>query len=170
MNLDGKLDVVVPSGPPALDVFWGNGDGTLQPAQGLASSVGGLPAIGDLNGDHLPDIVMANPDYGTGSMLNTGAVSLSPTTAPLNFLKPSEQTLKLTNIGRKSLDIRSIRLSGSSAFQLRNNCDTTVPPKASCSISVLFKPSGAGAYTGLITLNDSASSKPQYVELSGSSN
>jgi len=35
--------------------------------------------VGDLNGDHLPDVAMANPDYGTGTMLNTGVVSFSPT-------------------------------------------------------------------------------------------
>jgi hypothetical protein len=169
LKLDGKLDLVVPSGPPALDVFWGNGDGTFQPAQGLASSVGGLPAVGDLNGDHLPDIVMANSEFGTGTMLNTGVVSFSPTTAPLNFLGPGEQTLKLTNNGRKPLSIGSIKKAGA-AFQMNNTCGTSVPAGASCSISVRFNPKGAGTYTGQITLMDSASSKPQYVELSGASN
>jgi hypothetical protein len=35
---------------------------------------------------------------------------------------------------------------------------------------VLFKPKGAGTFNGLITLIDSASSKPQYIELMGASN
>src|SRR5580704_4258366 len=117
LNLDGKLDLAVPSGPPALDVFWGNGDGTFEPAQGLASSVGGLPAVEDLNGDHLPDIVMANGDYGTGTMLNTGAVIFSPTTAPLSFSASAEQTLTLTNSATKTLLIKSIKVSGT-AFKV----------------------------------------------------
>lgn len=168
LDLSGKLDLVVPSGPPALNVFWGNGDGTFQPAQAFASSVGGLPAVGDLNGDHLPDIVMANPDYGTGSMLNTGAVKFSPSTAPLTFTQPAEQTIKLTNGGKKTLFINSIEESGS-AFQMRETCGASLPAGASCGISILFRPKHSGAYTGLITLVDSASSKPQFIELSGSS-
>jgi len=166
LNLDGKLDLVVPSGPPALDVFWGNGDGTFSPAQGFASSVGGLPAVGDLNGDHLPDIVMANGQYGTGTMLNTGAVSFSPTTAPLSFTLPAEKTLKLTNTGTKTLSISSIKLSGA-AFKIHDTCGSSVLAGASCNISVLYRPQGTGTHKGLITLIDSASSKPQFIELSG---
>jgi hypothetical protein len=169
MNLDGKLDVIVPSGPPALDVFWGNGDGTLTSAKGFASSVGGLPTVGDLNGDGLPDIVMANPKYGIGSMLNTGVVGFSPSTAPINFLQPSEQTVKLTNNGKKTLSINSIKESGA-AFQMHETCGSSLRAGASCSISVLFKLKSAGTYTGLITLVDGASSKPQFIELSGFSN
>jgi hypothetical protein len=169
LNLDGKLDLVVPSGPPALDIFWGNGDGTFQSAEGFASSVGGLPAVGDLNGDRLPDIVMANPDYGTGTMLNTGAVSFSPTTAPLSFTKPAEQTLKLTNNGTKALSVSSITVAGA-AFKIRDTCSPSVRAGASCNISVSFNPPRSGSYTGLITLVDSASSKPQFIQLSGSGN
>jgi len=169
LNLDGRLDLAVPSGPPALDVFWGKGDGTFQPAQGFASPVGGLPAVSDLNGDHLPDIVMANGKYGTGTMLNTGEVSFSPTTAPLNFTAPAERTLTLRNTGAKALLIRSIKVSGI-AFEVRDTCGGSVRTGASCNINVLFKPPHSGSYTGLITLIDSASSKPQFIELSGSGN
>jgi len=169
LNRDGKLDLVVPSGPPALDIFWGNGDGTFQPAQAFASSVGGLPAVGDLNGDRLPDIVMANGDYGMGTMLNTGVVSFSPTTAPLNFTSSGQQSLTLTNNGKKTLSITSITVSGA-AFKVRDTCGTSVRAGASCNISVLFKPPRAGSYTGLITLVDSASARPQFIELSGSGN
>jgi hypothetical protein len=173
LNLNGKLDVVVPSasrGAEGVDVFWGNGHGALQSAQFF--SVGadtGLPAVGDLNGDGLPDIALANGEVGAITMLNTGAVGFSPTTAPLNFLGPGEQTLKLTNTGSKALSIGSIKVSGT-IFQIRDTCGKSLRAGASCDISVLFKPKGAGTYTGLITLTDSASSKPQYIELSGASN
>jgi hypothetical protein len=166
LSLDGKLDLVVPSGPPAVDVFWGNGDGTFRLAQGFASPVGGLPAVGDLNRDHLPDIVMANPQYGTGTMLNTGVVSFSPTTAPLTFAEPGSQTLRLTNNGTTALSISSIKVSGA-AFTVSDTCGSSVPAGASCNIIVLFKPKSRGTHKGLITLRDSASSKPQFIELLG---
>jgi hypothetical protein len=38
---------------------------------------------------------------------------------------------------------------------------------ASCTISAVFEPKVAGAFKGLVTLVDSASSKPQIIELSG---
>ncbi len=168
LDLSGRLDLVVPSGPPALDIFWGNGDGTFQTAQGFATSVGGLPAVGDLNGDRLPDIVMANPEYGAGTMLNTGAVAFSPT-APLSFTGQGQQSLKLTNSGTKAISIISIGVSGA-AFRARDTCHALLRAGMSCDIEVLFMPRRAGNYTGLITLRDSASSRPQFVGLSGSSN
>jgi FG-GAP-like repeat/Abnormal spindle-like microcephaly-assoc'd, ASPM-SPD-2-Hydin len=177
LNLDGKLDVVVTSflgtGPvDGMDVFWGNGDGTLQPAQFFASSVSGLPAVGDVNGDHLPDIALGDEDYGVGTMLNTGVVSFSPSTAPITFpvqlvnTTSSRQTVKLTNNGTAALSIDSVKLSGE--FQMGSACGKTVAAGASCSISAEFEPKSAGNFTGLITIADSASSKPQFVELTGS--
>jgi hypothetical protein len=38
---------------------------------------------------------------------------------------------------------------------------------ASCNINVTFSPKSKGMKSGLITINDSASSKPQVIELSG---
>jgi hypothetical protein len=171
MNLDGKLDLVVPSGPPALDIFWGNGDGTFQQAQGFASAVGGLPAVGDLNGDGLPDVAMANPDYGTGTMLNTGVVNFSPTTAPLTYpaqvIKTTSppQTLKLKNTGTDALSISSIKLTG--PFQMSDTCGTSVAAGATCKISVEYRPKNSGTQSGLITIVDSASCQPQFIELTG---
>jgi hypothetical protein len=177
LNLDGKLDVAVPSGghgaTEGIDVFWGNGDGTLQPAQFFSTGTyTGLPAVGDLNGDGLPDFSFANSAYGTVTTLNTAIVSFSPNTAPLTFpvqligTSSQPQTVKLTNNGTKNLSIKSVQLSG--PFQMSNKCGSSIAPKGSCSISVLFKPKSAGTVAGLITIIDSASSKPQFIELSGS--
>jgi hypothetical protein len=174
LNLDGKLDVAVPSssaGAAGGDVFWGNGDGTLQPAQFFATTASEVPVIGDFNGDHLPDLAFGELTYGVTTMLNTGAVNFSPTTAPLTFPvqainTSSRQTLKLTNNGGAALSISSMKESGQ--FQMSNTCGSSVAAGASCSISVVFNPKKAGTFTGLITIVDSASSKPQFVELAGS--
>jgi hypothetical protein len=174
LSLDGKLDLAI-GNPSSLvtgvDVFWGNGDGTFQPAQFFASGGSGLPAVGDLNGDHLPDFVLANETHGAITMLNTGVVSFSPT-APLTFpaqlinTKSAPEIVKLTNNGTAALSISSIKVSGE--FQASNTCGSTVPAGESCTITGVFRPKSAGSHTGLITLVDSASAKPQEVELSGS--
>ena len=173
LNLDGNLDVADPSGPaPGVDVFWGNGDGTLKPAvlfQAGASS--GIPVVGDLNGDGLPDFAFAT-SFLTTTMLNTGVVSFSPTTAPLTFpvqlinTASRQQTAKLANHGKTSLSISSMKVTG--PFTMKTTCGSSLAAGATCSLSAEFKPKLAGTQTGLITINDSASSKPQFVELTGS--
>jgi hypothetical protein len=177
LNHDGNLDVAVPSslgygqsGPAGVDVLWGNGDGTLQPAELFESSVSGTPVVGDLNGDHLPDIALGNYIWGVITMLNTGTVSFSPT-APLSFpaqlidTKSASQTVTLTNSGKSTLVIDSIKVSG--AFKESDTCGKSLAAGAKCTVSALLEPTTAGLLTGLITLTDSASSKPQYIELSG---
>jgi hypothetical protein len=171
LNLDGKLDVAIAGGiRPGVQVFWGSGDGTFQPAQFFASGLSGLLALGDLNGDHLPDFVMANELYGTITMLNTGTASFfpsGPVIFPMQLVNSSgRETVKLTNSGTSALTISSIKVSGQ--FQVNNTCGNLVAAGASCKISAEFKPRSSGTYSGSIELVDSASSKPQFIELSGS--
>ncbi len=176
LNLDGKVDVAVPSslgyqnGPAGVDVFWGNGDGTFQPAQLFESNVSGTPMVGDLNGDRLPDLALGNSLYGAVTLLNTGVVSLSPTIPPaflaqLINTKSSPQTVTLTNLGKSTLSISSIKVSG--PFKSSNSCGKFLATGAHCTISTLFQPTTTGSLTGLVTLIDSASTKPQFIELLG---
>ena len=71
LNGDGKLDMVVPNPcapntPPncvgLLSVFLGNGDGTFQPSVGYSSGAfwADSVVIADVNGDHKPDLIVAN--------------------------------------------------------------------------------------------------------------
>jgi FG-GAP-like repeat/Abnormal spindle-like microcephaly-assoc'd, ASPM-SPD-2-Hydin len=172
LNRDGNLDIATLGSVPGVDIFWGKGDGSFEAAQFFASGVDGLPAIGDLNGDGLPDIAMASEEYGITTMLNTGNVSFSPSSAPVSFpvqligTSSQQQAVKLSNRGKVPLTIRSVKLSG--PFQMSNKCEGSVAAGASCSIGIEYKPKTAGTQAGTITIADSASSKPQFVSLSGS--
>jgi archaellum component FlaF (FlaF/FlaG flagellin family) len=168
LNSDGKLDLSIqsdPSGGP--DVFWGNGDGTFAPPQIFPSGESGYPVAGDFNGDRLPDFAFANELYLT-TMLNTGVASFFPSGPlifPLQLIHSQGQaSVRLTNSGTGPLTIRSMKAVGE--FQANNTCGDTVAPGASCRITAEFKPASSGSYAGSIEIVDSASSKPQFIELS----
>jgi hypothetical protein len=104
-------------------------------------------------------------------LLNTGVVSFSPTT-PLNFKKQEHgttsapQTVTLTNTGTTELKISAMKASAQ--FGMTSTCRESVAPGADCTISVTFSPKTQGAKSGTVTIDDSASSKPMVIELSGS--
>ena len=83
-NNDGKADLVVTSPsvglPVAATVLLGSGDGTFQAAPGYA--VGNNPqaaAIGDFNGDNIPDLAVANAaDNNVSVMLGNGDGTFQP--------------------------------------------------------------------------------------------
>ena len=174
LSNNGIVDLVVASDYPSgnATVFKGNGNGTFQAPQ--VYPAGQFPfgiAVADFNGDHLPDITI--PDfYGSAEdvLLNTGVTTFSPTT-PLNFKKQKHgttsapQTVKLTNTGKTALKISMMKVTGQ--FGMTSTCAVSVAAGKACSISVTFSPTTQGAKSGTITLEDSASSKPQVIELSG---
>lgn len=173
-NGDGKLDLVAGASPPAgVAEFLGNGDGTFQPAQFYLSGTTGGALAADFNGDGRLDVALLDGLQGKfTTMLNTGVVSFSPS-APLAFpvqlidTSSAPRAVTLTNNGAQAVSIGSVKVTG----QYRESsasCGGTIPASGSCVISVVFEPEGAGRQVGSITLVDSASSKPQFVELSGS--
>jgi hypothetical protein len=72
----------------------------------------------------------------------------------------------LTNTGAAALSISTIRAS--SPFHQNNNCGKSVAPGAKCDIEITFKPKVPGKVAGTVSISDSASSKPQVIELTGS--
>jgi hypothetical protein len=87
MNGDGKLDLVVGGcgdtnscdhnfGNVAL--LFGNGDGTFQPATTYFAGIdaAGALAVGDLNGDHKPDVVIAHLCTVCSPVANDGMVGV----------------------------------------------------------------------------------------------
>jgi hypothetical protein len=182
VNGDGKEDLVVANfgspgnfGASSVSILLGNGDGTFQP--GVIYPVGqGLAyiSIGDFNGDHKPDLVAVDAGNDAAiTLLNTGFVSFSPT-APLTFVaqvlgtSSAPQTVTLTNTGTTTLTISSISLQGGGQFTHSTTCGKSVAPGGNCSITVRSKPTVENGTSGTITIRDSASSKPQVIELFGS--
>lgn len=169
----GNTDLVAPSGTPnGVAVFWGNGDGTFQPYVFFPAEKGDeYVAVGDFNGDLKLDLVNAAFfEDKVVTLLNTGVVTFFPTGA-IGFLSQlfnttsKPQTVKLTNTGTTALTISSMQVSGQ--FGMTSTCGSSVAAGASCNISVTFSPKSKGIKSGLITIHDSASTKPQVIELSG---
>lgn len=179
LNGDGKLDLALANfsiftSPPTTEVsvFLGNGDGTFRAAKNYPSGgENAFIAIGDFNNDKKPDLVVADSfNYDALVLLNTGVASFSPTTplvyAPQQLRTESAaQTVTLTNSGIAPLTISSVTVQGQ--FKVSDNCGKGLKADAKCTISVRSLPTTEGALTGTVTIRDSASSKPQVIELSG---
>jgi len=75
------------------------------------------------------------------------------------------QTVTLTNTGPITLEISSITAIGD--FLQRNNCGSSLPPGASCTVNVAFAPTTKGPRTGALTITDNAPDSPQTVALIG---
>lgn len=77
----------------------------------------------------------------------------------------ASKSVKLTNSGSGALAIGPIVASGD--FGQTNNCGSSLAAGTNCTVNVTFNPSAVGAVTGALTLNDSASTSPQLVKLTG---
>jgi len=172
-RLDGsQVDLIAANFFGGATVFAGNGDGTFQAGafypEGMEAE---YVAVGDFNGDRKPDLVIADSNTRHVSvLLNTGVVSFSPTT-PLNFKNQavgttsSPLTVKLANTGTTTLRIASMKASAE--FAVTSTCGSSVAAGGKCTISATFSPTQKGAEQGTITIIDSASTKPQVIELLG---
>ncbi len=175
-NGDGNLDFVVSQidHPSGISVLLGMGDGTfVEPSMYFADGKQDrFVNVGDFNNDGKLDIVV--PDYRDSQViivLNTGLATFTPNT-PLNFLTQVVGTtspkisVTLTNEDTKPLSISSIKVQGE--FKIEGiSCARQVAPGSSCQIQANFEPTSIGPKVGFINIVDSASSKPQVVELVG---
>lgn len=178
-NGDGKQDIIVSNllgpkgGPGGVNVLLGNGDGTFQPYESFAAGI--LPAyvaLGDFNRDGMLDVLSADRSGDIFTLLNTGTVNFLPT-SPVAFSSQligttsTPAAAQLTNAGDTPIRISSVTLHGA-PFKITNNaCTGTLAPGAGCKIGVTFTPTAKNSVTGTLSIVDTASSKPQVVELSG---
>ncbi len=93
----------------------------------------------------------------SGSIAGFSALDVGVTSAA--------QSLTLTNSGTAPLSIRSISTTGD--FVAASTCATILAPNTSCAVLVTFKPTSAGARTGLLTIIDDAVSGEAVFALSG---
>jgi hypothetical protein len=79
------------------------------------------------------------------------------------------QTVKLTNVGNRQLNITGIALTGPDGgdFGAFNDCPATVAVGASCLIPVIFTPTAQGVRTASLSIRDNAPGSPQSVPLTG---
>ena len=175
LNGDGKLDLIVVKSlilSSGITILMGNGDGTFQPGTFYpVGRDGEYVGVGDFNGDGKPDLALADNRFdNVFVLLNTGVASFSPTDPllfPSQFVGTESATQKvtLTNTGTAELSISSMTASG--PFRASSDCGSAVAAGTSCDIEITFKPQTTRRAAGLVTIIDSASSKPQVIEVFG---
>jgi len=179
-NGDGNPDLIVSSSgfngyvSGTVSILLGNGDGTFQPQMVFpAAASSDTAVVGDFNGDHKLDVVDLDRHLAyMVTFLNTGTAVFSPT-SPLQF---SDQvvgktsppsTVTLTNSGNAAMNIDSVTCSGTPFQMTQNTCQGSLAPGAHCEISATFTAQAKGLTAGTFAIRDSASSKPQVVQLIG---
>jgi 6-phosphogluconolactonase (cycloisomerase 2 family) len=99
-----------------------------------------------------------------------GQVTVSPSSIAFSSQQVSTtsaaQKVTVTNNSASAVSVTSIVKS--SDFSETNTCGSSIAKGTSCTISVSFVPTKAGANLGSIVITDSASNSPQIVDLSGS--
>jgi hypothetical protein len=106
------------------------------------------------------------------NLSGTGTAALAAL-SPANLTFPNQpvgtstgtQAISLANDGNIALSVTSISVTGtnSSDFSQTNTCGTSVAAGSSCTISVIFTPSGTGARTASIAVIDSAGTQTTMV-------
>ena len=113
------------------------------------------------------------PLTGTGTQ---PAVALAPShlsfAAELTGQSSIASAVTLTNAGAAALAVSAISFSGAdtSDFSQQNNCGSSVPAGATCTIDVTFKPAAGGGRAATLTVTDNAAGSPQSVALTGTGN
>ena len=109
---------------------------------------------------------------GTGASPATFTFSPTSLTFPstnLNMTSPS-QVLTITNTGSAAVTVSSYTFSGTNASEFLiqgKTCGTSLAGGASCTLTIGFKPTVAGAASANLVATDNAAGSPQSVPLSG---
>lgn len=163
---------------------YGFGDNTVTLIDGATNTATNVPVTGNQPADVIvnprPNMIYVaaagSNEHGTtdnvtviqGASLHP-SISHSPT-LPKFSSQPIGTTsnplaVTLTNNGTATLAVSSIDPVGD--FAETNNCEPSVAPGLTCTITVTFRPLFVGTRTGDLVITDNASHSPQTVSLSG---
>ena len=124
-----------------------SGNGRFVVFNTLASNLGGK----DLNG--LTDVYVHERST---SSLTVSPLALTFGNQLVNSTS-SAQTVRVTNISTTAVPITSVALSGANPgqFARTHNCGSSLAAGASCTVSVVFKPTSSGGKSAVLTVNGS---------------
>jgi Ca2+-binding RTX toxin-like protein len=110
------------------------------PITGTGTTVGSLPRLS----------IATSVAFGTQRLNNTKTVSV-----------------QLNNQGPGVLQLGTVTVSGAPFTVSRGDCGATIAAGRSCKLSVTFRPTSAGAITGMLTVNSNAVNNPTTATLTG---
>ena len=175
-NTDGKLDIAsIASFDTGPAIIYGNGDGTFGAPQSFAVPNASPTAAGDFNGDGIPDLaatgLVPNSSQSALGVLiqHLPTVSVSPSSLTFGTFivttSSSPQAVTVTNGGEVPLNVTSILAAGN--FSQTNNCPSTLAVGATCTVNVVFTPTGTGLRQNYLTITDTAPGSPTILTLTG---
>jgi hypothetical protein len=176
-NGDGKIDLLISdSNLGQVFLLPGNGNGTFGAATAFPTAAGAFgTATADFNGDGGLDLAITNGGATSVSIfLQLLPVGLAPTSLAFgnqNVASTSaSQTVTLTNGSAVNLDIANVGFTGADPPDFAipaSNCIPAVPSHGTCTITITFAPTAAGARSAVLTVTDDASTSPQSINVTG---
>ena len=140
-------------------------------------SVTFIPSLGGSGSASITvvDSAAGSPHTAALSGTGVGTVKMTMSGSGLSFASQvvnaasAAQTITVSNSGTAALSISSVAVTGTNAadFSQTNTCGTSLAVAASCTISVIFKPSAAGTRSASVAIADNAAGSPHSVTLSG---
>jgi hypothetical protein len=105
---------------------------------------------------------------GTGTVVSLSPSKLAFGDQTVATTSPP-QTVTLTNVGGAQLNFSGISITGTNVgdFSQTNTCGTSIAAKASCKITVKFKPTTTGKRMAAVSISDDGGGTPQKVYLTG---
>ena len=111
-------------------------------------------------------VALSGTGVAPGVQINPASLTFA---SQLTGTTSARQTVTLSNTGTATLTINGITVTGTNAsdFAQTNTCGASVAAGGSCTISVTFTPSSAGARSASVSISDSVAGSPQTVALTG---